>query len=309
MEDRLRRLTLDAPGERLDRALVAAMPDVSRNQLQRLIREGQVLVDGEPAKARRRLEGGESVQVQLPPPLETTIVPESIPLDIRYEDDDLLLVNKPAGMVVHPSTGHYSGTLVNAVLAHCPDVLDVGGELRPGIVHRLDRDTSGLIVVAKNDRALNYMQAQFKARTVQKRYLALVEGQVQPPAALIDAPIGRDPSQRKKMAVITVRSQKFHARSAQTTYETVTSYDDFTLLSCELHTGRTHQIRVHLKYIGHPIVGDRAYGRRRPRLPISRQFLHAEMIGFKRPSDDAELTFHAELPAELQRVLDALAAD
>ncbi|HEX6385887.1 MAG TPA: RluA family pseudouridine synthase [Anaerolineae bacterium] len=301
-------LTLDAPGERLDRALVAAMPDLSRAQWQRLIKEGQVTLAGEPVKASLRLEGGECIVAVIPEVEETELLPEAIPLDVRYEDEDILLINKPAGMVVHPAAGHERGTLVNAVLAHCPDLEGVGGEKRPGIVHRLDKDTSGLILVAKNERALRHLQAQFKARTVGKVYVALVEGQIQPPAALIDAPIGRDPRQRKKMSVILSRTGSIRARPAQTRYRTITVYDDFTLIECELHTGRTHQIRVHLAYIGYPIVGDTVYGRRKQRIPLKRHFLHAAELTFKRPSDNQEVTFRTELPPELQGVLKQLEA-
>lgn len=301
-------LTLDAPGERLDRALVAAMPDLSRAQWQRLIKEGQVTLAGEPVKASLRLEGGERIVAVIPEIEETELLPEAIPLDARYEDEDILLINKPAGMVVHPAAGHERGTLVNAVLAYCPDLEGVGGEKRPGIVHRLDKDTSGLILVAKNDRALRHLQAQFKARTVGKVYVALVEGQIQPPSALIDAPIGRDPRQRKKMSVILSRTGSTRARPAQTRYRTVTVYDDFTLIECELHTGRTHQIRVHLAYIGYPIVGDTVYGRRKQRIPLKRHFLHAAELTFRRPSDNQEMTFRTELPLELQAVLDQLGA-
>lgn len=305
MEERKIELTLDASGERLDKALVDALPDLSRTQIQRLIKEERVLVDGRSAKANLRLEGGEVVQVTVPPIEETELIAEEIPLDIRYEDEDILLINKPAGMVVHPAVGHPSGTLVNAVLGYSDDLAGVGGELRPGIVHRLDMDTSGLILVAKNDQAMHHLQAQFKEKSIHKEYLALVEGQVQPPAALIDAPIGRDPRQRKKMAVIRHRSAK--SRPAQTEYMTHTTFDEYTLLSCILHTGRTHQIRVHLSYIGHPIVGDTVYGRRKQKLRLKRQFLHAHRLIFRRPSDNQPVQFEAELPAELKAILDQLA--
>lgn len=298
-------LTLDAFGQRLDKALVTAVSELTRTQVQRLIKEGQITVDGHAVKQNYKLAGGETVRIVLPEVVETELVAEDIPLDIRYEDDDMIIVNKPAGMVVHPSIGHESGTLVNAILHHCPDLDGVGGERRPGIVHRLDMDTSGLIVVAKNDRALQYLQAQFKERTVDKLYLALVEGQVNPPEALIDAPIGRDPKQRKKMAVIpTHYSAK--SRPAQTYYQTKTSFDDHTLLQCTLYTGRTHQIRVHLNYIGYPIVGDTVYGRRKQSIRLNRQFLHAEQLTLKRPSDNEPVFCTAELPLKLQTVLDQL---
>ncbi|GJM43037.1 MAG: putative RNA pseudouridine synthase [Ardenticatenaceae bacterium] len=307
-------LHLDAPGKRLDKVLTEQLPDLSRTQIQRLLKEEQILVNGRTAKANQKLEGGEVVTITLPEPEETELIPEDIPLDIQYEDEDMLIINKAAGMVVHPAVGHASGTLVNAVLFHCPNLPDIGGEKRPGIVHRLDKETSGLIAVAKNEAALRHLQAQFKARTVGKQYLALVEGQVQPPSALIDAPIGRNPQQRKKMAVIPygrhfgiAQRKSSRIRPAQTQYDTITAYDDHTLLRCELHTGRTHQIRVHLAYIGYPIVGDKVYGRRKQSIRLKRHFLHAAVLRVKRPSDNEELTLHAELPPELEAVLQTLA--
>jgi len=303
------KLTLPFPGERLDKALTAAMPDLSRMQWQRLIKEGRVLVDDRSARPSQRLRGDEQVVADIPEAVESDLLPEAIPLDIRYEDSDILIVNKPAGMVVHPGTGHESGTLVNALLAHCTDLSGIGNTKRPGIVHRLDKDTSGLLVVAKNDMAQYALQEQFKKRTVGKKYLALVHGQIQPATALIDAPIGRDPRQRKKMSVITPgspRAASSRARSAQTQYRSLTFYDDYSLLECSLYTGRTHQIRVHLAYIDYPIVGDTVYGRRKQPLPLKRHFLHAAELTIKRPSDQKELTFTAELPPELKAVLDNL---
>lgn len=306
MDDYQVELTLDLPGERLDRALVQMLPQLSRTTVQRLIKDELVLVNGRAAKASLQLEGGEQVIVTMPEPVNTDLVPDDIPLDIRYEDDDMLVVNKPAGMVVHPGTGHYRGTLVNAVLAHCPDVLGVGYEKRPGIVHRLDKYTSGLIVVAKNDEAMHIIQKQFQRRTVDKRYLALVEGHLSPPEALIDAPIGRNKMERKKMAVIPL-NQSASSRPAQTRYHTLTNYDAYTLVECLPLTGRTHQIRVHLAYIGFPIVGDNVYGRQRQRTTLGRHFLHAAQITFKRPSDQQEITCKAELPPELTNFLQKLA--
>lgn len=298
-------LTLNYPGERLDKALTMALPQLSRMQWQRLIEEGKVRLGERPlTKASLRLEGGEIITATLPEVQPTDLLPEAIPLDIRYEDSDIIVINKPADMVVHPGTGHYSGTLANAILHHCPDLKGVGGEMRPGIVHRLDKGTSGLIVVAKHDQALWHLQRQFKKRTVQKKYLALVEGQLQPPAALIDAPIGRDPTQRKKMAVIHANTpHSLHARPAQTTYRTLATYDDFTYIECDLHTGRTHQIRVHMAYVKHPIVGDTIYGRRQRKFNLHRYFLHAWELTLQRPSDNQPLTLRAELPAELQAIL------
>jgi len=303
-------LTLEDVGERLDRALTAAVPELSRMQWQRLIREGLVTVDGERARPSYRIAGGEQLVASVPDVVEASVQAEDIPLDVRYEDSDLIVVNKPAGMVVHPSLGHEGGTLVNALLAHCPDLEGVGGERRPGIVHRLDKDTSGLIVAAKHDHALWYLQNQFKQRTVTKVYLALVNGSLQPPEALIDAPIGRDPRHRQKMAVVT--STRGDARPAQTAYRALTTYgagsngNVYTYVECRPHTGRKHQIRVHLAYVGFPVVGDPLYGRRKDPLALNRHFLHAAELSFRRPSDDEELHITAELPDDLQAVLSRL---
>lgn len=298
-------LILDAPGERIDKALAEAHPDLSRSQWQQLIADGHVTIEGEIPKASLRLEGGENVHAVLPDVKDSGIVAQEIPLDIVYEDDDMLAINKPAGMVVHPSPGHREGTLVNAVLGYCPDLEGVGGERRPGIVHRLDKETSGLILVAKNDHALRHLQRQFKRRTIKKTYLALVEGHVQPPQALIDAPIGRDPTHRQRMAVIAPGSTA-RSRPAQTEYKVVDFYGDYSLLECHPRTGRTHQIRVHLAFAGFPIVGDTTYGRRKQRIELDRHFLHASALIFKRPSDDKELALEARLPRELTALLEAL---
>lgn len=300
-------LNLDSyVGMRLDRALVAAHPEFSRSQWQKLLKGQQVTINGRSVKANWKVEAGNSAEVILPELKKVAeLLAEDIPLDIRYEDENLIVVNKPAGMVVHPAAGHESGTLVNAILHHCPD-LEVGGEIRPGIVHRLDKDTSGLIVVAKNDETLRHLQAQFKARTVHKLYIALTEGRVQPEMAMIDAPIGRDPKQRKKMAVIPYRSSAT-ARESQTTYEAETIFDDYSLINCTLHTGRTHQIRVHMAYIGYPLVGDTVYGRRKSSLLKHRHFLHAAELGFE-GLDGERMGFSAELPPELQKIVDQLHA-
>lgn len=300
-------IVLRLAGERLDKALCDAMPQLSRMQWQRLIQNGLVTLNGRPlTKPSMHVNGNEQVVAIVPEVQPSTLLPEAIPLDIRYEDDDIIVINKPADMVVHPGTGHYTGTLANALLYHCPDIKGIGGEMRPGIVHRLDKNTSGVLVVAKHDQALWYVQHQFKKRTVRKKYLALVEGQIQPPTALIDAPIGRDPTQRKKMAVIAPSQQSLHARTAQTHYHTLQSFDKFTYIECDLHTGRTHQIRVHLAYIGYPVVGDTIYGRRKRKFNLKRHFLHAAELTLKRPSDEMEITFQAELPADLQAILEEL---
>ncbi len=303
-------LLLKGTDGRLDKVLAQQMPELSRTQWQRLISEGLVLVDGQPAKASHQLAGSELIEAEIPEPAESNLIAEDIPLDIRYEDNDLIVVNKPAGMVVHPGSGHASGTLVNAILAQCPDLPGIGDTKRPGIVHRLDKDTSGLIIVAKNDNALRYLQAQFKARTVSKQYLALVNGHIQPSAALIDAPIGRDPLQRKAMTVISPdnpRTRSARARDAKTRYKALAYYDDYSLVECTPQTGRTHQIRVHLAYIGFPIVGDKVYGRRKQKLALDRHFLHAVELRFNRPLDGDRLAIRTDLPRELQAVVDQLA--
>lgn len=305
MNQPIREIELDAPGERLDAALSACYPELSRTRWQQLIDEGHVQLVGKgPVKASMRLAGGERVLVSFPEVVETELAAESIPLDIRYEDRDLLVVNKPAGMVVHPAPGHEQGTLVNAVLAHCPSLEGVGGERRPGIVHRLDKDTSGLIVIAKNERALRFLQEQFKRRTIEKYYLALVVGAIQPAEALIDAPIGRDPRQRKQMAVILPGSSAV-SRPATTRYQALTYYERYTLVECRPLTGRTHQIRVHMAYAGFPIAGDTVYGRRKQPPGLQRHFLHAARLHLARPNGQM-LELQAELPPELQTFLDGL---
>jgi 23S rRNA pseudouridine1911/1915/1917 synthase len=295
-------LTLHDPGERLDRALAKALPDLSRSQCQKLIKNGHVTISGSAVKAGQRVADGEVVTVFLPPVQSAGLIAENIPLDIRYEDDDIILINKPAGMVVHPAPGHESGTLVNAVLALCPDLPGIGNEKRPGVVHRLDKDTSGLIIMAKNDGALHHLQQQFQDRTVRKCYLALVHGRIAYPEFLIDAPIGRDLRDRKSMSVIRPDSSA-RSRPAQTQVTLRDHQADYSLVICMPYTGRTHQIRVHLAYIGHPIVGDSVYGQKKNNQMLGRQFLHAYELSFKRPSDDTQLSFKAELPLELSEVL------
>jgi 23S rRNA pseudouridine1911/1915/1917 synthase len=305
MSERHRTVILDAPGERVDKALADALPELSRAQCQRLLKEGRVFIDSRPVKGSKRLEGGEQVVIDLPKVESSEIEPQAIPIDIIYEDEDLILINKPAGIVVHPSVGHESGTLVNAVLAYCPDLPGVGGEKRPGVVHRLDKNTSGLILFAKNDHALRYLQRQFKDRTVVKVYQALVYGLLSQNEILIDAPIGRDPKDRKRMAVIPPESSA-RSRVALTRVKTLTCFNEYTLLECYPLTGRTHQLRVHLAFAGYPIVGDDVYGRRKQQLLAGRHFLHAGMLTFRRPSDDREKTFSSPLPLELQSILDEL---
>ncbi len=308
-------------GQRLDKYIAQEMPDLSRSLVQRLIREGLVTVNGQMVKASQRVEAGDAIVLRLPPPEPSEVQPEPIPLDIVYEDTDLLVVNKPAGMVVHPAYGHRTGTLVNAVLAHCPQIAEAGDTLRSGIVHRLDKDTSGLVIVAKNEAARRHLQRQFKRREVKKVYLALVEGHLEPRRGLIEAPIGRDPRHRKRMAVVRAKEG---GREARTEYQVVEYFAprlgkvsrSYTLVKARPVTGRTHQVRVHFAFIGHPLVGDPLYGFRRQRLavagygmpPLDRQFLHAQSLGFHLPHSDQYVEFRAELPPDLQELLERLRA-
>ncbi|MCB0060680.1 MAG: RluA family pseudouridine synthase [Caldilineaceae bacterium] len=309
-------------GQRLDRWLASALPDHSRSAIQRWIKDGHVLLDGSPVKASYPLEPGNSIVVTIPAPVSVpNLQAQALPLPILYEDDDLLIVDKPAGMVVHPAPGHEAGTLVNAILHHCPTLEGVGGERRPGIVHRLDKETSGLLVVAKHDRAHRYLQAQFKARTVYKEYLALLEGRIDPPQGRINAPIGRHPVERKRQAILPADpvTGETAGRQAVTDYYLQTVYTlpgqqnntvtRFSLVRVVLHTGRTHQIRVHFAWRKHPVVGDALYGYRRSRLPIDRQFLHAHKLRLRLPSTEEEREFVAPLPADLAGVLAHLAID
>ncbi len=300
-----RKIEFDHQGasERLDKVLVARLPEFSRSRLQGLIKDGFVQVAGKAvAKTGFSVEPGMAVAVTLPPAEPVGLVPEDIPLDIVYEDDNMLVVNKPAGMVVHPSAGHTDGTLVHAALAHTPEMEGIGGELRPGIVHRLDKDTSGLILIAKNDRSMRWLQDRFRLREVSKIYLALVDGRPPTPEGRIEAAIARDPSHRKKMAVVSPD----RGREAVTEYRTLEEFDGFTLLEAHPLTGRTHQIRLHMAFIGCPISGDQVYGHRKSSLEISRHFLHAGRITLRLLGETAERTFEAPLPDDLEAVLAVL---
>jgi len=306
MTDRVESLPVDGHGpERLDKFLVRSLPEFSRARLQGLIADGFVLVNGAPAKkSGQPLEFGAQVEVRIPPPAPTVLVGEDIPLNIVFENEDLLVIDKPAGMVVHPAAGHATGTLVHAVLGYEPDMEGIGGEERPGIVHRLDKDTSGLIVVAKNERAIRSLQDQFRLRQVEKTYLALVDGKPPTPSGRVEAPIGRDTKNRKKMAVLPVGK----GRQAVSEYRTLESFKDHTLLEFFPHTGRTHQIRLHCAFLGCPIVGDTVYGRRTATLDIDRHFLHAAKLSIVLPGEEHPRAFEAALPDELQTVLDGLRA-
>jgi 23S rRNA pseudouridine1911/1915/1917 synthase len=295
----------DPEDQRLDKYLVICLPDYSRSRLQTLIKEGLVTVNGEPAyKTGQVLESGHLVQVQIPATQPSALIPESIPLDIIFENNDLLIVNKPAGMVVHPAAGHSSGTLVNAALAHAPEMEGISGEHRPGVVHRLDKDTSGLILMAKNDRAQRFLQEQFRKRATRKVYLALVDGHPPTPAGVVEAPIGRDPSNRKRMAIVP----EHKGRNATTEYHTLENFPAHTLIEAHPITGRTHQIRLHLTFVHCPIVGETLYGRRKLSLPVPRQFLHAARLTITLPGETEPRTFEAPLPEDLQAILTQLRA-
>lgn len=286
--------------ERLDKVLVRYLPDYTRSRLQGMIKEGLVTVNSVvTSKTGFLVEPGSQVEVRLPAVQPTELVAENIPLKVVFENDDLVLIDKPAGMVVHPSAGHDQGTLVNAVLAHAPDLEGIGGELRPGVVHRLDKDTSGLILIAKNDAALNWLQDQFRLRKVSKVYVALSDGHPPTPTGRIEAAIGRDQALRRKMAIVADAK----GRASASEYRVLESFEDHTLFEVHPETGRTHQIRLHLAFIGCPIVGDTVYGRKKPSLPIGRQFLHAARLTIVLPGETEARTFESPLPEDLQRVL------
>jgi len=297
-------------GTRLD-VFVGSLPDVeTRSRAVRYIDEGLVAVNGEPRTKKYLISAGERVVVSIPPPRVTTLEPEFTPLDIRFEDDEVIVLSKEAGMVVHPAPGHRTGTLVNALLAHSLELGKLQGTERPGIVHRLDMDTSGLMVVAKSDRAQQRLQDAIRARVVDRRYMALVHGWIAPETGIVDAPIARAHGDKLRMRI----SDNASAKEAQTTFKVLERfepgrYDDgFTLLECKLFTGRTHQIRVHMRYIGHPIVGDPTYGR--GTLPanhyLQRQFLHSYKLSFTHPITGEEMYFEDDLPEDLQKIINGL---
>jgi 23S rRNA pseudouridine1911/1915/1917 synthase len=304
-------LNVDKGGERLDRYVATALPDLSRTAVQRLIEEGKVTVNNAPTRPAHKLHKDDIIVVHIPPPKPAELQPQALPLHILYEDEAILVVNKTAGMVVHPGAGHPNGTLVNAVLAHCPNLQGVGGERRPGVVHRLDKDTSGVIVLAKHDQAIRRLQQQFKRRTIQKTYIALVIGKLAPDEGIIDAPIGRHPRHRKRMAVVP-QGRKAYSRWKVLKYLHQRSFDGdqddiiYTLVQVRPATGRTHQIRVHLSWLGYPVVGDRKYGPSHPTLSAPRQFLHAHKLTLKHPQTEETMTFMAPLPADLEAILGEL---
>ncbi|WP_173434429.1 RluA family pseudouridine synthase [Sharpea azabuensis] len=292
--------TVEEKGMRIDKLLQKHFIDESRTTLQNWIKEGCVCIDDKPVKASRKVEPNEVINVTIPDPVDTTIAPENIPLDVVYEDHDVIVVNKPSGMIVHPSAGIYSGTLVNALLYHCDDLSSINGVNRPGIVHRIDKETSGLLMVAKNDKAHRSLSAQLEEHSVIRRYVALVHGVIPHNKGRIVAPIGRDPDDRQKMAVTDK-----NAKEAITNFTVLERFDDMTLIECRLETGRTHQIRVHMQYIGYPVYGDSKYGRRSDDTSHG-QYLHAKILGFKHPTTGEQMLFEAKLPDYFEEKIEEL---
>lgn len=290
-----------AAKERIDKFVKSQTGEqYSRSQIQLWIEEGNIVVNGNQVKTNHKIAEGDVISLHVPEAEPVEIVPEDIPLDVYYEDSDVIVVNKERGMVVHPAPGHSSGTLVNALMHHCKDLSGINGELRPGIVHRIDKDTSGLLMAAKNDKAHASLAAQLKEHSVTRKYFAIVHGNVSHDQGTIDAPIGRDPQDRKMYTVIERNS-----KHAVTHFQVAERFGDYTLLELKLETGRTHQIRVHMKFIGHPLVGDPMYGRSKG-IKMSGQALHAAVLGFVHPSSGEYMEFSAPLPVDMENVLQSL---
>ena len=291
----------DRADERVDACIARLVSDVSRSAAQRLCEDGQVLLNGAPAKKNARVAPGDVLELTLPEPQPTQAQAEDIPLDVAYEDADVIVINKPKGLVVHPAAGHWEGTLVNALLHHCKDSLSgVGGALRPGIVHRIDKDTSGLLIVAKNDFAHQKLAAQLQDHTLARTYVCIVCGKLREDAGTVSAPIARDKNDRKKMAV------RPDGKPAVTHWQVLARYPGYTYVQCRLETGRTHQIRVHMASLGHPILGDTVYGHKKPELGQNTQCLHAKELTFRHPRTDEPVTVTCSLPEEFERVLQVL---
>jgi len=293
----IEKIISDSRGERIDK-FISDKLNISRSRVQKLIEEGFVTVDGKVIKASVKTEENQVIMIEIPPAKEVEIVAEDITLDILYEDDDVIVVNKPKGMVVHPANGNYTGTLVNAIMAHCKDNLSgINGEIRPGIVHRIDKDTSGVLVIAKNDNAHLSLAEQLKEHSMTRVYIAVARGQFKDLAGVIDAPIGRNPKDRKKMGVVS------NGRHAVTHYKVLKQLDDCAVLEVRLETGRTHQIRVHMTYIGHPLLGDSVYSSGKNKYGFIGQALHAKTLGFIHPSTGKYMEFSSNLPEEFDKLL------
>lgn len=287
-------------GERIDKFISSQNEEWSRSQVQAWIKEGRVTVGGEPVKSNYKLQAEDELTLRVPPLLELEIAPEEMPLDIVYEDSDVVVVNKPRGLVVHPAPGNYSGTLVNGLLAHCKDLSGINGVMRPGIVHRIDKDTSGLLMVAKNDKAHASLAEQLKEHSVNRKYVAIVHGVIPHEMGTIDAPIGRDPKNRQQMAVVFENS-----KPAVTHFVVLERFKEFTLVELKLETGRTHQIRVHMKYVGYPLAGDPKYGPKNT-LELDGQALHAKTLGFTHPRTGERMEFEAPLPEDMEAIISIL---
>lgn len=295
-------ITIEAEhaGERIDKALSTIQEDWSRTQISNWIEEGLIKVNGKEVKAKYKVKEGDSIEVDVPEPEILEVIPENLELDIVYEDSDVLVVNKPRGMVVHPAPGHMTGTLVNGLMYHCKDLSGINGVLRPGIVHRIDKDTSGLLMVAKNDQAHHSLVEQLVNKTVKRKYTALVHGHIPHNKGTIDAPIGRDPKDRQKQAVVN------NGKEAITHFQVLERFGGkYTLVECQLETGRTHQIRVHMKYIGYPLVGDPKYGPKKT-IDFGGQVLHAGVLGFVHPTTEEYLEFEVPLPQDYVELLEQL---
>lgn len=303
-ENGLQRLTVspEEAGVRIDKYLAEQLPDITRSYLQKLLKDGSVQMNGKPVKTSTKTAAGAIIELTIPEPEEPEILPEDIPLDILYEDSDVILINKPKDMVVHPAAGHYTGTLVNALMYQCKgDLSGINGVLRPGIVHRIDKDTTGVLIVCKNDKAHNALAEQLKEHSITRKYRAIVCGNLKEDEGTVDAPLGRHPQDRKKMAIVRTGGKR-----AVTHYRVLERFGNYTYIECQLETGRTHQIRVHMASLGHPLLGDEAYGRVKSPFKLEGQTLHAMVLGFIHPTTGEYMEFEAPLPEYFEKLLEKL---
>lgn len=301
MTESIKLIVEDQAGTRLDKYLAQCLVDYTRSFLQKQIEQESVRVNGKVVGCKYPVKLNDEIEITIPEPIEVDIIPEDIPVEIVYEDEDLMVINKPQDMVVHPAPGNYTGTLVNALLYHCKDKLSgINGEIRPGIVHRIDKDTSGLLMIAKNDKAHLGLSEMLKTHDITRKYHAIVYGNFKESEGTIELPIGRSPQDRKKMAIVQ------GGRDAKTDYRVIESFKNFTYVELTLHTGRTHQIRVHMKAIGHPLLGDPVYGPTKSMFGLDKQMLHAKVLGFKHPITEQMLYFESELPVYFTSVIDRL---
>ena len=303
-ENGLQRLTVspEEAGVRIDKYLTEQLPDITRSYLQKLLKDGSVQMNGKSVKTSTKTASGAVIELTIPEPEEPEILPEDIPLDILYEDSDVILINKPKDMVVHPAAGHYTGTLVNALMYHCKgDLSGINGVLRPGIVHRIDKDTTGVLIICKNDKAHNALAEQLKEHSITRKYRAIVCGNLKEDEGTVDAPLGRHPQDRKKMAIVRTGGKR-----AVTHYRVLERFGNYTYIECQLETGRTHQIRVHMASLGHPLLGDEVYGRVKSPFKLEGQTLHAMVLGFIHPTTGEYMEFEAPLPEYFEKLLEKL---